>query len=113
MHKTMATEAGEVMSNVDELYRLSLGLESPRSYVSAPSTDPAAAPATIDYAKGWQSDMFRGSTRFAAYGTADGKRNAFVRFPGKHATIIVLTNDASTDARAIAERIAGQLFSSK
>ena len=113
MHKTSATPAGEVMSNVDELYRLSLGLENPRSYVSAPSTDPTAAPATIDYTKGWQADSYRGTARYSAFGTADGTRAAFMRFPARHATVIVLTNDASADARAMAEKIAEKLLPAK
>lgn len=110
MHKTMATLEGDVVSNVDELYRLSLGLENPRSYVSVTSTDPTAAPVTIDYTKAWTADTFRGTTRLSAFGTTDGKRNAFVRFSDKHATIIVLTNDASADAKRIAEKIAEQLL---
>ena len=109
MHKTTATTEGDVMSNVDELYRLSLGLENPRSYVSTTSTDLTAAPATIDYAKAWTTDTFRGTPRWSAFGTADGKRNAFVRLPDKRATIIVLTNDASADAKGIAEQIAAKL----
>jgi hypothetical protein len=113
MHKTSATDAGDVMSSVDELYRLALGLENPRSYVKAANTDPTATPATIDYAKGWTADTFRGTARLSAFGTADGKRNAFLRFPDKHATIIVLTNDASADARAMAERIAEKLLPAK
>jgi len=113
MHKTVATDTGDVMSNVDELYRLSLGLENRRTYVSAPNPDPLAAPATIDYAKGWRADTFKGAARLAAYGTSDGKRNAFLRFPDRHATIIVLTNDASFDARGAAEKIAERLLTGR
>jgi hypothetical protein len=114
MHKTVATESGEVMSSVDELYRLALGLENPRSYVSSTNNaDPTAAPASIDYAKGWQSDTFKGTARHAAYATASGKRAAFLRFPDRHATVIVLTNDASADAKGMAERLAEKLLSAK
>jgi len=111
MHKTSATELGDVMSNVDELYRLALGLENPRTYVSAATADPTATPATIDYTKGWTSDTYSGTPRYSAFGSTDGKRNAFIRFPEKHATIIVLTNDSTADARAMAERIAEKLLS--
>lgn len=113
MHKTTATDAGDVMSDVDELYRLALGLENPRSYVSSANNDPTATPATIDYSKGWTADTFRGTARLSAYGTSDGKRNAFLRFPDKHATVIVLTNDATADARGIADKIAEKLLGGK
>jgi hypothetical protein len=49
-------------------------------------------------------------TRLASYATADGKRAAFVRIPDRRATIIILTNDANADARAMSERILDQLF---
>ena len=110
MHKTLATETGDVHSSVDELYRLALGLENPRTYVSVPNTDPTATPATIDYARGWNADRYRGTPRFSAFGASDGKRSAFMRFPEQHVTIIVLTNDASADAKSMAEQIADKLL---
>ena len=86
MHKTTATADGQVQSDVDELYRLSLGLENPRTYVR--DTTGAGA---IDLTKGWTADTYRGVARLSAYGAEGGKRAAFVRIPDKHATIIVLT----------------------
>ena len=88
----------QVLSSVDELYRLALGLE-------VPSTWPDA-----DYAKGWVSDTYHGVRRLAAYATPDGRRAAFVRIPERHATVVILTNDASADARAMSERILDQLL---
>lgn len=99
LHRTTASADGEVQSNVDELYRLALGLEQPRTYRD------------VDRAKGWQADTVRGAARLVAYGAAGGKRNAFVRMPGRHATIIILTNDESADARGIADAIAERLLS--
>ena len=110
MHKTAATEAGDVMSNVDELYRLALGLEVPRTYSVTAGGDPGAPRAPIDYAKGWEQDSYRGSARFSSFGAAGGKRNAFVRIPDKHVAIIVLTNDDSADARGIAGKITDKLM---
>ncbi|MFI5311773.1 MAG: cyanophycinase, partial [Gemmatimonadales bacterium] len=104
MHKTSATEAGEVQSDVDELYRMALGLENPRTYTRGAPADPNAQREPIDYAKGWDSDSFHGSTRYSAYGAAGGKRDAFVRIPDKHATIIILTNDEAADARGMADK---------
>ncbi|HEX4682109.1 MAG TPA: hypothetical protein VH277_05335, partial [Gemmatimonadaceae bacterium] len=105
-HKTAATPEGEVRSDVDELYRFELGLENPRAF----SRDSSAK---IDVVKGWSVDQFHGVPRLAAYGTPDGKRNAFMRFPDRHAVVIVLTGDDNADARGLAERIADRVLSGK
>ena len=108
LHKTVATTDGKVQSNVDELYRVSLGLENPRTYVR----DTTAA-GTIDLTKNWEPDTFRGVARLSAYGATGGKRSAFVRIPDKHATIIILTNDDSADAKRMADKITERLLFSK
>jgi cyanophycinase len=108
MHKTAATAEGNVQSSVDELYRLSLGLENPRTYAGN-----GANAASIDYTKGWQSDTYRGAQRLAAYGTSGGKRSAFVRIPDRHATIIILTNDDSADVKSMSEKITDRLIGGK
>jgi hypothetical protein len=86
---------------VDELYRIALGLQVPTTWRDA------------DYAKGWSSDRYKGSTRLAAYATPDGKRAAFVRIPDKQATVIILTNDPAADARGMAERLLDRLLSER
>jgi cyanophycinase len=97
MHKTVADSAtGEVQSNVDELYRWELGL--------------SATPALHEGALGWRLDTFRGLPRESEFGTSDGRRNAFVRFPTKHAAIIILTGSPTADTQAIADRIAERLL---
>lgn len=98
MHKTVADSAtGEFQSNVDELYRWELGMTSIK--------------ALREGAFGWRLDTFKGLARESEYGTSDGKRNAFVRFPSRHAAIIILTSSPTTDTQALADRIAGRLFS--
>ena len=97
MHKTNATVDGQVQSNVDELYRLELGLENPRTWRDADAT------------KGWESFAVNGSTRLGAYGVDGGKRSAFVRAPDHKAVVIVLTNDDSADAKGMANRILDRL----
>jgi cyanophycinase len=98
MHKTVADSAtGEFQSNVDELYRWELGLTSIQGLREG--------------ALGWRLDTFRGIARESEFGTSDGKRNAFVRFPSKHAAIIILTAAPAADAQALADRIADRLFS--
>ncbi|HEY9229031.1 MAG TPA: serine hydrolase, partial [Gemmatimonadaceae bacterium] len=110
-YKTTASADGQVMSNVDELYRLALGLENPRTYSrDTARVEPGQPPRPVDYARGWQADTFKGASRFSAFGVAGGKRTAFVRIPDRQATIIVLTNDDSFDAKGAADKIAERLF---
>lgn len=97
-HQTVSPDSVHVLSSVDELYRFALGLEVPTTWRN------------VDYTKGWTSDMYRGVTRLAAYATADGKRGALVRLPERRATIIILTNDATADARGMSERILDRLL---
>lgn len=103
-HKTNATADGQVMSDVDELYRLALGLDQ-GAYARL------ANGGSFDDAKGWTADTYKGVERLSAYGTADGKRAAFVRIPSKHASIIILTNDDNADAKGLANQITDQLLS--
>jgi hypothetical protein len=100
-HQTAAVDSEHVQSSVDELYRFTLGLEVPTTWRNA------------DYAKGWSIDTYKGVTRMAAYATGDGKRAALVRVPDRHATIVILTNDASADARGMAERILDQVLAQR
>jgi cyanophycinase len=102
MQKTTATAEGQVMSNVDALYRLALGLDQGQIV-----RDTSVA---FDAARGWTADTYRGLNRFGVYGTSDGKRHAFVRIPERRATVIILTNDENADAKAIAERIIDRLL---
>jgi CubicO group peptidase (beta-lactamase class C family) len=99
MHKTTATPDGQVQSNVDELYRLELGLENPRTWKD------------IDLTKGWEAENANGVARLGAYGAEGGKRSAFVRIPDKKAVVIILTNDDAADAKGMANRIADRLLS--
>ena len=107
MHTTNATADGVVMSDVDELYRLSLGLGAPGTFARDSSGAPSAS---FDAVKGWTVDSYRGTARLSA---ADGKRSAFLRFPDKQATVIVLTNDDNADATGMAEKIADRLLGAR
>ena len=64
-HKTVADSSGMVSSNVDELYRFALGLESSRTFAS----DTSQTSTKPDYSLGWSADTFRGLTRLSAYGS--------------------------------------------
>ena len=98
-HRTTADSAGHVSSNVDELYRLELGLEEPDTWPG------------VDVARGWTSETRNGVRWLSASGGHGGKRSAFVRIPEKRAVVIVLTDDDTADAKGIAERIAERLVS--
>ncbi len=101
MHRTTADISGLVSSNVDELYRLALGLQNPRTWPG------------VDVTKGWTAENHGNVSWLAAYGGAGGRRVAFVRIPDRQAVIIVLTNDDSVDAKGIAEKIADRLVASR
>ena len=98
MRKTNATADGQVQSNVDELYRLELGMENPLTWRDADPT------------RGWETTTMNGVTRLGAYAIEGGKRGAFVRVPDSKAVVIVLTNDDSADAKGIANRILDRLL---
>ncbi len=110
LRKTSATAVGGVLSNVDELYRLALGLEVPRTYARNASAAADVEREPIDATKGWEVDTYRGLTRYRAYGSPGGSRNAFVRIPERRVTIIILTNDEAADARGMADQIAERLL---
>jgi cyanophycinase len=101
MHRTAATADGEVHSNVDELYRLELGLENPRTWRD------------VDLTKGWEADTANGVARLAAYAMEGGKRSAFVRVPDRKAVVILLTNDDEADARGMANAVLDRLLSGR
>ena len=101
---------------MDELYRLELGMETPEIFAggasdeNGTSADSDTASPKLDPARGWQADRFKGVDRLALYGTADGKRNAFVRIPSHRIAVIILSDAESLDARKIADRILERLI---
>jgi len=96
-------------SNVDELYRLELGLQHPGTWVrdTLAASDAAAVP--VDPGQGWLTDSYRGTTRFSLFATPDGRRGAFVRLPERRIAVIILTDHDTLDAKGLAEQITGRL----
>ncbi len=110
-HRTRTTPSGDLESNVDELYRWSLGLDAPQGFArDSVSPVTASAPVLLDTTLGWRAERFHGLQRLAAYGAPDGSRNAFVRYPDERAVVIVLTSDGRADARMLADRLAERLL---
>jgi len=91
---TVDTAARTFRSNVDELYRTELAIFS-RAEGPVP---------------GWQLDTHRNQSRQAAYVLKDGRRGAFVRYPARQVTIIILSDSDTVHASAIADRIAERLL---
>ena len=114
MRKTTLDTAGggrRFASNVDELYRLELGLQFAGTWVRDTLAASSAGAAAIDPALGWLAATDRGTTRLAQYGTLQGRRNAFVRVPERRVAVIILSDSEELDARGIAERIVERLLS--
>lgn len=108
-HKTAVVE-GQLQSNVDELYRFALGLSVPATFLGDTTGNALAPFAGPPEAIGWQADTFHGATRLSAFGTADGKRNAFVRMPDQRVTVIVLTDRDTFDAKGATERMLDRML---
>lgn len=102
--KTTVDSTGRIHSNVDELYRLVLGLEDGRDFRGADST------VGRNDAAGWLSDTFLGIARLSAQANSAGTQHALVRFPAQRISIIVLSDREDLDARGIAERIVERLL---
>lgn len=79
--------------NVDDLYRFDQAR-------SAQNAEP----------KGFGADTQRGDVMQVVYGIGEGRRSAWVRYPGRKTTIILLTNDDRFDAKSAATRIADRLL---
>jgi len=78
---------------VDDLYRFDQGR-------AAQNAEP----------KGFQIETERGDVVQRVFGLSDGHRAAWVRYPGRNTTIIILTSDDRFDAKSAVERIAERLF---
>jgi cyanophycinase len=94
------TVSGSWTANVDDLYRFELGRFVVRPGARDTNTPPA--PFTID--------TVNGRARHTVYGTEDGMRSAWVRYPAQRLVIMVLTNDSTADARAMAQRLSERVL---
>ncbi len=110
LHKTTMSRDGQVQSDADELYRVSLGYETPRTFARDTTAGDGGPSRGVDLSAGWESDNRAGAARLAAYAVAGGKRSAFVRLPDRHATIVVLTNDDNADVKRIVDALTDRLL---
>lgn len=110
LRRTTVSGRGEVQSSVDELYRVSLGLEHPPTYARSTGAAPGAARVPIDGAKGWKADRRAGSTRYRVFAADGGRQGAWVRIPEQRISIIILTDDVAAPAGAMADAIQTRLL---
>ncbi|HEY5218422.1 MAG TPA: Type 1 glutamine amidotransferase-like domain-containing protein, partial [Gemmatimonadaceae bacterium] len=113
-HRTVAGDDGAFKGDVDELYRWELGLLDNSAFTLA-GTDGAFKPSRSDghAGLGWHLDTWHGLREASEYGTPDGGRNAFVKFPERRAAIIIVTNSDQANAGALAARLAERMLGSQ
>jgi hypothetical protein len=90
------------LGNVDDLYRFEQGRTALRPGV----------PDTAAVVRGFATDSTHGMRRHAVFGAPDGRRAAWLRYPDRRTTILILTADDAFDARGAGQRIADRLFGS-
>ena len=110
LHKTTMSREGQIQSDADELYRVSLGYENPRTFVRDTTSGDNGTTRSVDVSAGWDSDSRAGAARLSAFAVTGGKRSAFVRLPDRHATIVVLTNDDNADVKRIVDALTDRLL---
>ena len=93
---------------MDELYRFAIVMDEVANAIPDSLKARSGLP---DLSAGWNSDEFRNVKRLSQYAEPNGKRAAFVRFPERGVTIILLTDSRSVDAKKVAEQIAERLLS--
>jgi photosystem II stability/assembly factor-like uncharacterized protein len=107
-------ESGALMANVDDMYRIELGLQNVPAMSVAGSDSLFAAGGGMKNkganGLGWRLDAYRGLARQSAYVAPDGKQGIYVRIPGHKASIIILSDQPGFDAKAAATRILDRLF---
>jgi cyanophycinase len=108
------SEDGTLMANVDDLYRIELGLQNVAA-LTLGGGDSLFAPGGGAKGKGtnalgWRLDTHRGLARQMAYVAPDGKQGIHLRIPGHKASIIILSDQPGFDAKAAATRIMDRLF---
>jgi cyanophycinase len=112
MNRSSATADGQVLSNVDELFRLDLGLAA--GTYSARDTSgilaPGASARPVDPTFGWAADQYKGVNRYTVLGATRGMGNIYVRIPDRKLSVIILTNTDDASVKAIAEKITDRLM---
>ena len=99
-----------ISSNVDELYRLELGLQFEGTWIRDTLASDGAAPAALDLTRGWDPETAGGRQLLVLYAEPGGKRGAFLRAPERKAAVIVLSDQGDFDARGAALTLLNRLL---
>ncbi|MEL7044726.1 MAG: serine hydrolase domain-containing protein [Pseudomonadota bacterium] len=99
---------GGVYSSLNDLYRWDQSLYTDRILPDAVRQQ-MLTPSLETYGLGWRIDRYRGHLRYHHSGSTSGFRNFMQQFPERQLTVIVLTNRAEPDVKALAEKV-GDLF---
>jgi CubicO group peptidase (beta-lactamase class C family) len=106
---------GGVYTSVDDLFKWDQALYTTK-LVPAAMLQQAFTPATLNndstttYGFGWFIEPYRGVPTVYHTGSTRGFRNAILRFPGQHLTIIILTNRNEGEPIEIARKIADKVL---
>jgi CubicO group peptidase (beta-lactamase class C family) len=109
---------GGIYSSVDDLFKWDQVLYT-GNLVRASTLQQAFTPATLNdgssttYGFGWFIEPYRGVPSIYHAGSTRGFRNAILRFPGQHLTIIILTNRNEGEPIEIARSIADLILFGK
>jgi D-alanyl-D-alanine carboxypeptidase len=103
--------AGSLYSTVQDLYRWDRALYGDK-VLSKASREAMVMPAAVksDYGFGWQLDSWHKHKQVGHGGGINGFNTYFARFPDDDATVIVLSNNESGGAGAVAKAVSGILF---
>jgi cyanophycinase len=107
-------EDGTLMANVDDLYRIELGLQNVSAMTIGTGDSMFVAGGGVKNkgtnGLGWRLDAYRGLPRQTAFVAPDGKQGIYMRIPGHKASVIILSDQPSFDAKTAATRIVDRLF---
>jgi CubicO group peptidase (beta-lactamase class C family) len=102
---------GGIYSSVDDLFRWAMALEA-RSLVQPSLLKEAHTPGRLSdgtfttYGFGWYIEPYKDVPTFYHTGSTRGFRNAILRIPSQHLTIIILTNRNEGEPIEIAHKVA-------
>lgn len=101
--------AGSLYSTVGDLYRWDRALCGDK-VLKKESLAKAYTPGRNNYGYGWVIEKRYGETRMGHGGGINGFSTMILRYPGKDAVVIVLSNVENGEASAVAERLSAALL---
>lgn len=109
VHPSVGYAAGALASTVEDLYRLNLALND-TTLLTRPSIEMMLTAHSPQYGYGWLVDDFGGHNLTAHSGGAPGYVSVMQRWPDDSVCVVVLSNNVSIKAHAIANGLAAIAF---